>query len=59
MIGLLIWILIGVLVLYCVWLFVDMLHLPPPAKQIICVVISIIFLLLLLQKLGLVDASWP
>jgi hypothetical protein len=36
-----------------------MLQLPAQAKQIICVVISIIFLLLLLQKLGLVDANWP
>jgi hypothetical protein len=59
MIGLAIWVLIGCLVLYCIWLFIGMLQLPAQAKQIICVVISIIFLLLLLQKLGLVDANWP
>lgn len=53
LVGLLIWLLILALVIYCVFLVLGMLPLPEPAKRIVTVILAIIFLLVLLQHLGI------
>lgn len=52
LISLLIWLLILALVIWCVYLVIGMLPLPAPVKQIVCVILALIFLLILLQHLG-------
>lgn len=52
LISLLVWLLILALVIYVVFLVIGMLPLPAPAKQIITVILAIIFLLVILGHLG-------
>ncbi len=54
LISFLVWLLILALVIYVVFLVLGMLPLPAPAKQIITVILAIIFLLVLLSHLGVV-----
>lgn len=49
----LVWLLILALVIWCVFLVLGMLPLPEPAKQIITVILAIIFLIALLGHLGI------
>ena len=50
---LVIWLLILAVVIWLVFLIIGMLPLPEPIKTIITVVIALIFLLVLVQQLGL------
>lgn len=52
LVSLLIWLLVLALVLWAVFLVLGMLPLPAPVKQIATVILAIIFLLVLLQHLG-------
>ena len=53
LIPLLVWLLILALVIYVVFLVLGMIPIPEPAKKIVTIILGIIFLLILLQKLGL------
>lgn len=53
LVPLLIWLLVLALVIYVVFLVLGMLPLPGPAKQIITIILAVIFLLVLLQHLGI------
>lgn len=53
LVPLLIWLLVLALVVYCVFLILGMLPLPPVAKQIVTIILAVIFLLVLLQHLGI------
>lgn len=53
LIHLLIALLVLSLVIYVCYLILGMLPLPAPAKQIISIILAVVFLLLLLQQLGL------
>lgn len=57
MINLLVGLLILALVIYCVFLVVGMLPLPEPAKQIVVIILAIIFLLVLLRQLGILGGG--
>lgn len=48
------WLLILSLVIYVVFLILGMLPLPGPAKQIITIILALIFLLVLLGHLGII-----
>lgn len=52
LVPLLVWLLVLALVIYVVFLVVGMIPIPEPAKKIVTVVIGLIFLLLLLDRLG-------
>lgn len=52
MISLLLWLLVLALVIYVVYLIVGMLPLPSPAKQIVTLILAVVFLIILLQRLG-------
>lgn len=54
LISFLIWLLLFALVVYVVYLVLGMLPLPGPAKQIVTLILAIIFLLVLLAHLGIV-----
>lgn len=54
LVSFLIWLLILALIIYVVFLVLGMLPLPAAAKQIITIIIGVIFLLVLLQRLGIV-----
>lgn len=54
LIGLLVWLLIFVLVMYVVFLVLGMIPLPPQARNIVTLLIGLIFLLILLSHLGVV-----
>jgi hypothetical protein len=49
----LIWLLVFALCVYVVYLILGMLPIPQPAKQIVCLVLAIILLLVMLQRLGI------
>lgn len=53
LISLLVWLLIAALVIWCVYLVIGMLPLPAPIKQIVCVILGLIFLLIILSHLGI------
>ncbi len=53
MISLLIGLLILALVVYVAFLIVGMLPLPGPVKQIVVIILALVFLLMLLQRLGI------
>lgn len=57
--NLLIGLLILALIIYVVYLIVGMLPLPEPAKQIVMLILAVIFLIILLQKLGIFAAQGP
>lgn len=60
MIELLIWLLILALIVYVVFLILGMLPLPYPARQIVTLILAIIFLLVLLERIGLLSGrGWP
>ncbi len=53
MIELLVSLLILAVVIYVVYLVINMLNLPPPIKTIVCLIVGLIFLVVLLDKVGL------
>jgi hypothetical protein len=53
LVSLLIWLLVFALCVYVVYLILGMLPIPEPAKQIVCLVLAIILLLVMLQRLGI------
>lgn len=53
LVPLLIWLLVLALVVWAVFLVLGMLPLPQPSKQIITIILAVIFLLVLLQHLGI------
>lgn len=53
LISLLVWLLILALVIWCVFIVLGMIPLPNPIRQIITVILALIFLLVLLSHLGL------
>ena len=53
LVGLLIWLLVFALVIYVVYLVLGLLPIPPTIKQIVCLILGVIFLIVLLQQLGL------
>ncbi len=55
--SLLIGLLVLALVIYVCFLIVGMLPLPEPAKQIVVLILAIVFLIILLQKLGVLGAG--
>lgn len=54
LISLLVWLLILACVIYIVFLILGMLPLPPQVKTIVCLILGLIFLLVLLNRLGIV-----
>jgi hypothetical protein len=52
LVSLLVWLLILALLIYVVFLILGMLPLPEPAKRIVGIILSIIFLLVVLNHLG-------
>ena len=54
--NLLIGLLVLALVIYVVFLIVGMLPLPEPAKHIVTLILAVVFLIILLQKLGVMGA---
>jgi hypothetical protein len=52
LVSLLIWLLILAVVIWVVYLVVGMLPIPANVKNIICVILALIFLLVILQRLG-------
>jgi hypothetical protein len=57
LVGLLIWLLVFALVIYVVYLILGMLPIPPTIKQIICLILGVIFLIVLLQQLGFLSGG--
>lgn len=53
LIGLLVGLLILAIVIYVVYLIIEMLKIPPPIKQIVYLIIGLIFLVVLLKQAGL------
>jgi hypothetical protein len=54
LIALLIWLLVFALIIWVVYLILGLLPLNVQIKQIICVVLGIVFLIILLQRMGLI-----
>jgi hypothetical protein len=52
LVSLLIWLLVLAVVIWVVYLLVGMLPLPAQVKTIICAILALIFLLVILQRLG-------
>jgi hypothetical protein len=55
LISLLVWLLIFAIVIYVVYLILGMFTLPPKVREIACLIIGVIFLLVLLQRLGFIN----
>jgi hypothetical protein len=53
LVSLLIWLLVFALCVYVVYLILGMLPIPEPAKQIVCIILAVILLLVMLQRLGI------
>jgi hypothetical protein len=53
LIALLVWLLVFALVIYVVYLILGLLPLNATIKQIVCVILGIVFLVVLLQRMGL------
>ncbi len=54
MLELLVWLLVMALVIYVVHLVIGMLALPAPVRTIVLLIVAVVFLLLILRKLGVV-----
>ena len=54
LISLLIWLLVFALIIWVVYLILGLLPLNAQIKQIICVVLGIVFLIILLERMGLI-----
>jgi hypothetical protein len=52
LVSLLIWLLVLAVVIWVIYLLVGMLPLPAQVKTIICAILALIFLLVILQRLG-------
>lgn len=52
LIGLLIWLVVLVAVVYCLFLLLNMLPIPEPFRTIILVVIGLVLLLVIVNRLG-------
>ncbi len=53
MVSLLVGLLILALVVYVAFIIVGMLPLPEPVKQIVVIILALVFLVMLLQRLGI------
>ena len=52
LISLLIWLLVFALVIYAVFLCLGMIPLPPPARNIVTIIVAVILLVILFSRLG-------
>jgi hypothetical protein len=52
LIGVLIWLLVLAVVVYVIWLILNMLPLPEPIKTIILCILGLVLLLVIIQRLG-------
>ena len=53
LVSILVWLLILAIIIYVVVLVLNMLPLPPPVKTIAALIIGLVFLIVLLQHLGI------
>jgi uncharacterized membrane protein (DUF373 family) len=55
LVSLLVWLLVFALIIWLVYYVLGMLPLPPQVKNVVCVILAVLFLIILLERLGLLS----